>query len=79
MNAPDATTIGQRLRAARLARGLTVSAVAQHADLTWQQVAALEGGRIRSRAPHLLRTLSYTLEVSVAWVLTGAEDAPGGP
>jgi transcriptional regulator with XRE-family HTH domain len=79
MTSVPPATIGQRLRAARRARGLTLIAVAQRTSLTWQQVAALEDDRTRSPAPHLLHMLSAALEVSFAWLCTGAEDAPGEP
>jgi transcriptional regulator with XRE-family HTH domain len=66
--------LGQRLRALRTARGLTLDAMALRAGMSARQVQRVEAGGVDPRLSTLLG-LALALEVSVAALLVGADGA----
>lgn len=68
--------LGQRLRQARLLRGLTLQQLAETLGVSWQQLQKNEKGSNRIAAERLY-TLSKELDMSLAYFL-GSDDADLG-
>jgi transcriptional regulator with XRE-family HTH domain len=78
MNAAERTTVGQRLRAARLSAGLSQVSLAVLAGVSTSPVFQIEaGGHPPPRTSTLVR-LGEVLGVSHMWLRTG-QDAPTEP
>ncbi len=76
---PTDVVVGQRLRAARVACGMSQSALAEAIGVTFQQVQKYENGTNRISASKLVEMAS-TLKVSAASFLMGLGDPhTGGP
>jgi transcriptional regulator with XRE-family HTH domain len=70
----EALARAQRIRQARLAIGLTGTALGKRIGSTRQYVAALEAGRVSGRGK--LHQLAKALRLDVTWLTTGAGPAP---
>jgi transcriptional regulator with XRE-family HTH domain len=68
-----ATTIGARLKALRLRRGLTLESVARPLGVTRSCVSQWERGRSAPGAKYF-EQLAETLDTSVAYLLTGENE-----
>jgi transcriptional regulator with XRE-family HTH domain len=75
--APDRVTLGQRLRAARLARGLTQAQLATIVTVNVSYLGRLESGRSRTPSFVLLGALAAALDVSPTWLVGLAPDPTG--
>lgn len=62
--------VGQRMREARKARGLTTAEVAKAAGISQGNYSDMEGGR-KSPSIRTLAALAEALGVSTDWILTG--------
>lgn len=62
--------VGQRMREARKARGLTTAEVAEAAGISQGNYSDMEGGR-KSPSIRTLAALSEALGISTDWILTG--------
>lgn len=62
--------VGQRMREARKARGLTTAGVAKAAGISQGNYSDMEGGR-KSPSIRTLAALAEALGVSTDWILTG--------
>jgi transcriptional regulator with XRE-family HTH domain len=71
--------LGHRLRAARLARGLTQAQLAAMAGVGNTHISKLESGRSRKPSFVLLGVLAAALEVDAVWLLGHERDAAGRP
>jgi transcriptional regulator with XRE-family HTH domain len=76
---PAQVTLGQRLRAARLARGLTQAQLATIVTVNVSYLGRLESDTYRKPNFVLLGALAAALEVDALWLLGGPPDAPGEP
>ncbi|MEM7406038.1 MAG: helix-turn-helix transcriptional regulator [Pseudomonadota bacterium] len=65
-----AETLGDRIREARLHRGLSVEALARNMGVETASLAAWESGERQPRA-NRLNLLSGMLDVTLAWLLDG--------
>ena len=74
--AEDAATFGDRLAAARSARGMTQKALARRLGVSMK---ALEGWEndIREPRANRLQMLAGVLDVSISWLLTGEGQGVG--
>ncbi len=68
-------TLGGRLTALRVARGLTQEALAEAAGTSQAVVQRVESGKCAH--PRILPALARVLETSPAWLLYGVETIPG--
>lgn len=68
-------TVGERVRAVRLARKLSQEALARTAGLSTYEITKLERGEIRQILPETARKLASPLGVSAAWLLFGDDGA----
>jgi transcriptional regulator with XRE-family HTH domain len=73
------TTIGQRLRAARLARGLTQAQLAAVSGVQQATLSKLESGAKTRASFTTMACLARALDVRPSWLLSTDPDAPGGP
>jgi transcriptional regulator with XRE-family HTH domain len=73
------TVLGHRLRAARIARGLTQAQLAARLGTRRSAISAVETGIITTPAATTLAALAQALDITVSWLLSDDPDAPGGP
>lgn len=73
--APDGSTLGGRMRAARLARGLGQNDIALACDVTRAAVSSWERGDTSPSTNYVQLTVQ-ALEVPGEWLLTGGGPAP---
>jgi transcriptional regulator with XRE-family HTH domain len=78
--------LGERLKAARTVRSLSLEAVAREAKISQGYIHKLEGGTVGSPSPHVLQRLSDVLDIpyrdlmNLAGYLLPGDDAVGtGP
>ncbi len=64
-SSPQSELIGTKLRTARTARGLTLQAVADSAELTASFISLIERGKAQASVPALLRVCS-ALQIEIA-------------
>jgi transcriptional regulator with XRE-family HTH domain len=69
--------IGQRLKAARLRRGLSREALAFHSGISWSAIAQVEAGRRTNLRPTTLAALAGALAVTIDYLVTGRPPANG--
>lgn len=62
--------VGRRVRAMRLARGMTMAALAEAADMSVQYISEIEHGK-KSMTLEKLRNLTAALDVSADYLLFG--------
>ena len=79
MSTPDVMTIGQRLRTARLARGLSQAQLARAAGLSSQAVNQIERGVHPAPRFTTIAALARVLDVTPSWLVSTDPDAPGRP
>jgi transcriptional regulator with XRE-family HTH domain len=79
VHTPDATTIGQRLRRARLASGVSQVTLAARARVAAKTVSAIECGHVRQPYMATLRRLAAVLGVSARWLRDGDAHPPDAP
>lgn len=65
-------TIGQRLRHARMQKGLTQEELARLANTTQDVIQKIENGK--SKRPRKLEVIAKVLDVSPAWLQFGVEE-----
>lgn len=65
--------LGDRIRLARKRRGLTQRDVARHYGISREAVQQWEAGRVNPRGERV-RALALLLQVSVEWLMTGADE-----
>jgi transcriptional regulator with XRE-family HTH domain len=76
--------LGERLKAARTVRSLSLEAVARDAQISQGYIHKLEGGRVSNPSPPVLQRLSGVLDIpyrdlmSLAGYLLPGDDATGG-
>jgi transcriptional regulator with XRE-family HTH domain len=75
---PPATTVGQRLRAARRSAGLSQVSLAVQAGVSTYTVFQIEAGGHPHPRTATLERLAAALGVSRSWLRTG-QDAPSEP
>jgi transcriptional regulator with XRE-family HTH domain len=75
---PHATELALRIRTARLAQGLTQDQLARTVGVTRSAVAQWETGRAGQVGSNLAR-IARALGTSVAYLLSGEQDAGGTP
>jgi transcriptional regulator with XRE-family HTH domain len=79
MDTHAATTLGQRLRATRLVRGLTQDALAERSGVDARVIRRLERGDALARRFTTIAALARVLDIAPSWLLSDDPDAPGGP
>jgi transcriptional regulator with XRE-family HTH domain len=79
MHTPDATTIGQRLHAARRARGLTLVQLETLSGVPFSAISRLERDRIRAPRFGTVVAVAAALAVEPDWLMWGAAGAPERP
>jgi len=72
----EAPGLGDRLRHARLRRGLSREELAVNAAISWSGIAQIESGRRRNVRPDTLMALAEALEVTTDYLVAGAESRP---
>lgn len=75
---PQATDLGARIRAARLAQGLTQDQLAREVGVTRSAVAQWETGRAGQVGGNLAR-VARALGTSAAYLLSGEQEAGAAP
>jgi transcriptional regulator with XRE-family HTH domain len=78
MSAPPAAELGARIRAARLAQGLTQDQLARAVGVTRSAVAQWETGRAGQVGGNLAR-IARVLGTNAAHLLSGEQDAGAAP
>jgi transcriptional regulator with XRE-family HTH domain len=73
--ARDVPTLGQRLRATREQRGLTLAQLATRAGLTSDTIWRIETGATRAPQAATVAALARALEVTPGWLTAGDERA----
>jgi transcriptional regulator with XRE-family HTH domain len=76
---PAQVTLGQRLRAARAARGLTQTQLAAMVGVPVSRISKLEIGTTRQPSFVLLGAVAAALDVSPTWLAGLAPATPGEP
>ncbi len=77
--------LGERLKAARTVRNLSLEAVGREAKISQGYLHKLEAGRVTNPSPHVLQRLSGVLDIPyrdlmvLAGYLLPGDDAVGGP
>lgn len=69
--------LAERLREARERAGLSARALDEKAEITAGHTALIESGRRESPAVETIRKLAAALDVSIDWLVTGAERESG--
>jgi transcriptional regulator with XRE-family HTH domain len=78
MNTTDRVLLGQRLCAARHARGLTVAQLADASGVFVDLIGAIERGSPRPTGFTTVAALARVLDIAPSWLLSSDPDAPGG-
>lgn len=73
------TTVGERVRAARVALGLTGRALERAADMTPGHVWLIENRPNASISSNTARALATALGVSIDWLIAGVGAGPKSP
>ena len=74
----DTAGAGQRLKTARVEKGLTMAELSQLVGISQPQISMLESGKYQLRRK-AAEKLAATLEVGVDWLLTGDEEKKAFP
>lgn len=78
MTAMDTNShFGLRLRAARLARGMTIARLAREVEAQEREITRYESGLFRPRDERMSR-LATSLGVTPAWLVYGEGEGPEG-
>lgn len=72
-------TLGHRLRATRLVRGLTQEALAERSGVDARVIRRLERGTALARRFTTVAALARALDIAPSWLLSDDPGAPGGP
>lgn len=70
------SSMGDRLRAARLARGLTQQELAYRIDATASTVSKWERGELANPHSDAIIAIAVSLDVSLDWLLRGEGPGP---
>lgn len=72
----ELSTLGARLRAARLAHNVTVTAAAHHVGISRVQFTQWEADRVPNPAPTKLAAFTQLVDINLDWLVSGTGPLP---